>query len=93
MDRLYDTDDVHPAGLESASFRVEGLRVQHNTAQQMKGETKKMVSRASQLCTELKEESRKADQEIQQLGQSGIMFLKESVSNIRSYIQYIHIKQ
>lgn len=93
LERLYDTDDVRPAGLESASFRVEALRVQYNTAQQMKGETTKMVSRASQLCTELKEESRKADLELQQLGQSGVMFLKESVSNIRSYIQYIHIKQ
>lgn len=93
LERLYEIDDAHPAGLESAAFRVEALQTQLNTAQQIKGESSKMVSEAYNICNELKESSKKTDQELQLMVDSGIMFLKESVSNIRSYVQYIHIKQ
>ena len=91
--RLYESDDIHPAGIDSASFRVEALQTQHSTAQQIKGESSKMVREAHDICNELKESSKKTDMELQQMVESGVLFLKESVSNIRSYIQYIHIKQ
>ena len=52
-----------------------------------------MVREAFDICNELKESSKKTDMELQQIVESGVLFLKESVSNIRSYIQYIHIKQ
>ena len=93
LERLYESDDIHPAGIESASFRVEAMHTQHNTAQQIKGESSKMVKEAHDICRELKESSTKTEQELQQMVESGVMFLKESVSNVRSYIQYIHIKQ
>ena len=93
LERLYEQDDTHPAGIESASFRVEAMHTQHNTAQQIKGESLKMVKEAHDICSELKDSSIKTEQELQQMVDSGVMFLKESVSNVRSYIQYIHIKQ
>jgi hypothetical protein len=93
LERLYESDDIHPAGIESASFRVEAMHTQHNTAQQIKGESSKMVKEAHDICTELKESSNRTEQELQQIVEKGVLFLKESVSNIRSYIQYIHIKQ
>lgn len=93
LERLYESDDIHPAGIESASFRVEALQTQQKTAQQIKGESSKMVNEAQNICRELKDSSIKTEHELQQMVESGMMFLKESVSNIRSYIQYIHIKQ
>lgn len=93
LERLYEQDDIHPAGIESASFRVEAMHTQQNTAQQIKGESSKMVKEAHDICSELKDSSIKTEQELQQMVDSGVMFLKESVSNVRSYIQYIHIKQ
>lgn len=93
LERLYESDDIHPAGIESASFRVEAMHTQHNTAQQIKGESSKMVKEAHDICTELKESSNRTEQKLQQIVEKGVLFLKESVSNIRSYIQYIHIKQ
>lgn len=93
LERLYESDDPHPAGIESATFRVEAMHTQHNTAQQIKGESLKMVKEAHDICSELKDSSIKTEQELQQMVESGVMFLKESVSNVRSYIQYIHIKQ
>ena len=93
LERLYESDDIHPAGIESASFRVEAMHTQHNTAQQIKGESSKMVKEAHDICTELKESSNRTEQKLQQIVEKGVLFLNESVSNIRSYIQYIHIKQ
>lgn len=93
LDHLYETEDVHPDSLESASFRVDALQTQHRTAQQIKGESSKMVNEAHQICSELKTSSSKTEHELQLMVESSVMFLKESVSNIRSYIQYIHIKQ
>ena len=93
LERLYELDDLHPAGINSASFRVEALHTQHNTAQRIKGESSKMLKEAHDICSELKESSTKTELELQQMVESGVMFLKESVSNARSYIQYIHIKQ
>ena len=93
LERLYESDDIHPAGIDSASFRVEALQTQHNTAQQIKGESSKMVNEALNICSELKESSKETEHELEKMVDSGMMFLKESVSNIRSYVQYIHIKQ